>query len=117
MANPIKQRPLEPIFAQLQGMGVTPDSPLGILIRDLATRSDKTQNNNGELLAVANISGRTEQIGTTVSGLSNTGDINAATKVVGRTEGLGTTVGNLDATGKLTSTDAIAADGTGSPLT
>jgi hypothetical protein len=37
--------------------------------------------------------------------------------VAGRTEGIGTTISQHDATGKLLTTDAIAADGTGSPLT
>jgi len=71
----------------------------------------------GQISANAVIQGRTEGIGTTVTGLSDTGDINPDTKIVGRAEGLGTTVTNLTSTGQLASTDSIAADGTGSPLT
>lgn len=88
-----------------------------IQIRSALQRVDVTLNDDGSVKAQANISGRTEPLITTVTGLASTGDIKATTKVVGRTEGLGTTTANLDATGKLTSTDAIAADGTGSPLT
>ena len=71
----------------------------------------------GQIQESAVISGRTEGIGTTVSGLSSNGSINAATKIVGRAEGIGTTVGQLNSSGQLLSTDEIAADGTGSPLT
>lgn len=45
------------------------------------------------------------------------GEIEATTPIQGRTEGIGTTVSQVNATGKLLSTDSIAADGTGSPLT
>jgi hypothetical protein len=45
------------------------------------------------------------------------GQIQATAPVTGRTEGIGTTVQQLNTTGKLLSTDQIAADGTGSPLT
>jgi len=117
MPNSIKERPLDPIFAELQAMGAKPNGALWEYFRTLVPSTDKTITQKGEIKLQAPIVGRTEGIGTTVGGLANTGDILAATKVVGRTEGLGTTTANLDATGKLLSTDAIAADGTGSPLT
>lgn len=117
MPNTTKERPLDPHIAEMTTVGFDPRGPFVRLIQDLATRSDKTQTNFGEILPQAPVKGRTEGIGTTVTGLASTGDIKATTKVVGRTEGLGTTTANLDATGKLLSTDAIAADGTGSPLT
>lgn len=117
MANPIKERPVDPIFAELAQIGVKPNGPLWEYFRTLIPSTDKTLTQKGEIKLQAPIVGRTEGIGTTVTGLAATGDIKATTKVVGRTEGLGTTTGNIDATGKLVSTDAIAADGTGSPLT
>lgn len=45
------------------------------------------------------------------------GSVHSQAPITGRTEGIGTTVGNLTASGQLASTDNIAADGTGSPLT
>lgn len=45
------------------------------------------------------------------------GQILASTQIQGRTEGIGTTTSQLTSAGKLASTDSIAADGTGSPLT
>ena len=45
------------------------------------------------------------------------GEIASGTKIQGRTEGIGTTVTKLNSTGLLEDTDAIAADGIGSPLT
>lgn len=115
MANPINPRPLEPALRELKEKGFS-DATVR-LFRDTFTRIEKAITNLGQIQSQAPVTGRTEGLGITVSGLANTGDINAATKVVGRTEGLGTTTGNIDGTGKLTSTDAIAADGTGSPLT
>lgn len=117
MANSIKERPLDPIFAELAKMGAQPNGPLWEYFRTLVPSTDKTITNKGEIQAVAPVKGRTEGLGTTVGGLANTGDILAVTKVVGRTEGLGTTVGQLNSSGQLVSTDQIAADGTGSPLT
>jgi hypothetical protein len=49
--------------------------------------------------------------------VSSDGNIHPEAPVTGRSEGIGTTVQNMTAAGKLASTDAIAADGTGSPLT
>jgi len=115
--NRVRERPLERIMLELAEKGFEPKGPLCTAIRDLVTRADKTQTNNGEIKAEANITGRTEPLGTTVSGLAATGDINATTKVFGRTEGIGTTVANMTDAGQLASTDNIAADGTGSPLT
>lgn len=117
MSNPLKPRPLDAVIQELIKMGADPFGPTVRLMQDLTSRADLTTTNTGQIQSVAPIKGRTEGIAVTVTGLAPTGDILAATKVVGRTEGLGTTTGNLDATGKLTSTDAIAADGTGSPLT
>lgn len=91
MANPIKQRPLEAHIAEMVKSGFDPRGAFVKLIQDLTERADKTATNLGEIQSVA--------------------------PVKGRTEGLGTTVTNLNTAGKLTSTDAIAADGTGSPLT
>lgn len=60
-------------------------------MRDLATRGDKVLTDLGEIKAVANVTGRTEP--------------------------LSITLGKIIASGFLDSTDSIAADGTGSPLT
>lgn len=49
--------------------------------------------------------------------LTIVGELKAALRIQGRTEGIGTTVGKLTNIGHLDSTDSIAADGTGSPLT
>lgn len=49
--------------------------------------------------------------------LNVNGQVQNTAKISGRTEPIGTTTANLDATGKLVNTDAIAADGTGKPLT
>jgi hypothetical protein len=91
MANTIKERPVDPIFAELARMGAQPNGPLWEYFRTLIPSTDKT--------------------------LTNKGEIKLQAPIVGRTEGIGITVTNLDSTGKLASTDAIAADGTGSPLT
>lgn len=45
------------------------------------------------------------------------GEIAATAKIQGRIEGIGTTTQHITSTGALASTDNIAADGTGSPLT
>ena len=115
MSNPIKPRPLNVIAQELAKAGFSKASQR--LFIDTFTRIEKVLTDLGQVQSQSSITGRTEQIGVTVSGLASTGDINSATKVVGRTEGIGTTITHLDSTGKLTSTDAIAADGTGSPLT
>jgi hypothetical protein len=91
MANTIKERPVDPIFAELARMGAQPNGPLWEYFRTLVPSTDKT--------------------------ITQKGEIKLQAPIVGRTEGIGTTVTNLDSTGKLASTDAIAADGTGSPLT
>ena len=51
------------------------------------------------------------------SALTMLGEISSKAVIQGRTEGIGTTVVSLTSTGQLASTDNIAADGTGSPLT
>lgn len=51
------------------------------------------------------------------NGLNQIGEILASTRIQGRTEGIGTTASQLNSSGDLLSTDSIAADGTGSPLT
>jgi hypothetical protein len=99
MPNTIKQRPLEPIMAELASKGFDPLGPLAIAIRDIITRADKTVNNNGEIQAQANVTGRTEPLSTTVGNLTATGQLNNFTNV---------------AAGR--NTDNLS-DGTGSPLT
>jgi hypothetical protein len=73
MTNPIKQRPLEPILAELVQMGAHPNGALFIGMRDMFTRSDKTVTNNGEIQAQAPVTGRTEGVGTTVGNISASG--------------------------------------------
>lgn len=91
MSNPTKERPLDVIMAELQQAGFSPNGQFAFAIRDLLTRSDKTQTNLGEIKSVANVTGRIEPLSSTLQ--------------------------NVTSAGKLTNTDAIAADGTGSPLT
>lgn len=91
MANPTKSRPLEPILAELQAKGFDPQGPFAFAIRDMLPRSDKVLTNLGEIKSVANVTGRIEPLSSTLQ--------------------------NVTSAGKLTNTDAIAADGTGSPLT
>jgi hypothetical protein len=114
MSNPLPLRWQRGPLVDSKGM---PTTEFARWLRELEQKTGPALNVNGQVQNTAKISGRTEQIGTTVGGLAATGDIKATTKVVGRVEGLGTTTANLDATGKLVNTDAIAADGTGSPLT
>lgn len=64
-----------------------------------------------EITAITQLFARTD-----VS-LNDLGEVRSTVPVQGRTEPLVTTVSQHDSTGKLVSTDAIAADGTGSPLT
>lgn len=90
MPNPIQPR-TAPVLKDFEALGIKPRSAAWYWLQDAIQRLDKTLTNKGEVQAQANITGRTDP--------------------------LSTTTGNLDATGKLSSTDAIAADGTGSPLT
>jgi hypothetical protein len=97
MANTIKQRPLEPIMAELSAKGFDPLGPLCIALRDIITRADKIANNNGEIQAKANVTGRTEPLSTTVTNITNTGTFNSLANVAN------------------TNTDFLT-DGTGSPI-
>jgi hypothetical protein len=87
--NTINPRPLEAALNDLKRAGMS-DSTLR-LFRDTFTRSEKT--------------------------LTNLGQIQSQVPITGRTEPIGTTVTNITSAGQLASTDNIAADGTGSPLT
>lgn len=89
MANNIKPRPFDPVVQDLKRAGFG-DITIWAF-RDMMTRIDKVLTNAGEVQSVANVTGRTEPIGTTVQ--------------------------NLTSVGALASTDNIAADGIGSPLT
>lgn len=95
--NTKKERPLEPVFQELASKGFPTQGAFGILIRDVATRSDKTTDNNGQILPQANIAGRTEQLGTTVQNITADGNLNS--------------LGSVDDT----STDHLT-DGVGAPL-
>lgn len=83
MPNNRNPRPLEGALQELQGFGFSKDTIR--LFRDTFTRSDKVLTDKGEVQAVANVTGRTEP--------------------------LSTTLGNVTAVGKLNTADAIAADG------
>jgi hypothetical protein len=89
VANTLNARPFDQVAIDLRKAGLTEYSIR--FLRDTLIRSDKVLTDEG---AVQNVA-----------------------PIVGRTEGLGTTAQHLDVTGKLIDTDAIAADGTGSPLT
>lgn len=89
MANTLNARPFDQVARDLRKAGFSEFTIR--FFRDALTRTDKVLTDEG---AVQNVA-----------------------PIVGRTEGLGTTAQNLDVTGKLVNTDAIAADGTGSPLT
>jgi len=97
MSNTIKQRPVEPILAELAAAGFNPLGSFCIAIRDLITRADKIANNNGEIQAKANVTGRTEQISTTLQNVDSAGNLSSLANVNTRT------------------TDLLT-DGTGSPL-
>jgi hypothetical protein len=97
--NPIRERPLELHIAEMVKVGFDPKGPFAKLIQDLATRSDKTQTNLGEIQAKANVTGRTEPLSTTVGNITPTGQLNNFTNVAA-----GRTTDNLS-------------DGVGSPLT
>lgn len=96
--NPIENRPIEPILAELSAKGFDPVGPFAIAIRDLVTRADKTANNNGEIHSRANISNRTEPLSSTLQNVTSAGAFNSLANVVD------------------TNTDHLT-DGTGSPLT
>jgi hypothetical protein len=87
--NTINPRPLETALSDLKNAGMS-DSTIR-LFRDTFTRIDKALTNLGQLQSQVPITGRPEPIGTTVS--------------------------KVNSSGNLLSTDNIAADGTGSPLT
>lgn len=95
--NTKKERPLEPVFQELASNGFPTQGAFGILIRDVATRADKTTDNSGQILPQANIAGRTEQLGTTVQNITADGNLNS--------------LGSVDDT----STDHLT-DGVGAPL-
>lgn len=90
MPNPIQPR-TAPVLKDFEALGIQPRSAAWYFIQDLILRADKC--------------------------LTNKGEVQSAAPVTGRTEGLGTTVQQLNTAGNLLSTDNIAADGTGSPLT
>lgn len=71
--NPIKQRPLEPIYAELAAMGAPQNGAVMIAFRDMLTRSDKTTTNAGAIQPQAPVVGRNEGIGTTVQNISSAG--------------------------------------------
>lgn len=89
MANTINPRPLEPVLRELKEKGFS-DASIR-LFRDIFVRNEKVLTDKGEIQAIANVTGRTEQLSSTLQ--------------------------NVTSAGQLSSTDAIAADGTGSPLT
>lgn len=91
MANNRQPRPLNSLNGPVVDSEGKPTPYFLRLLRDLATRADKTT--------------------------TDLGQIHAEVPVVGRTDGIGTTVQNLNQQGQLVSTDNIAADGAGSPLT
>lgn len=78
MSNPIKQRPIDAIITELK---LNPLGPAAIALRDLITRSDKTQTNLGEIKAEANVTGRTEPLSTTVGNITSVGKLNSADNV------------------------------------
>ena len=78
--------------------GFDPKGSFFRLIRDLATRADKTLTDKGEIQAKANVTGRTEPLSTTVVNITSTGKVNSLANVVN------------------TNTDFLT-DGTGSPIT
>ena len=78
MANPIQQRPLEPILAELIKMGAQPNGALFIAMRDMLTRSDKTTTNNGAIQSAANVTGRTEPLSSTLQNVTSAGQLSTA---------------------------------------
>jgi len=77
MPNTIKERPLEPIFAELVRMGASPNGPLFEYFRTLVPSTDKTITQKGEIKLQAPIVGRTEGIGTTVTNILPSGQYNS----------------------------------------
>lgn len=94
MANPIKQRPIDAIIAELK---LNPLGPAAIALRELITRVDKTLTDNGEVQAQANVTGRTEQLSSTLQNVTSAGQLNSLGNVVN------------------TNTDFLT-DGTGTPI-
>lgn len=84
-------------MTELASKGFNPLGPLCIALRDIITRADKIANNNGEIQAKANVTGRTEPLSTTVTNITATGSFNSLANVTN------------------TNTDFLT-DGTGSPL-
>ena len=91
MSNSLKPRPLDALNGAIVDKDGKPTYFFRRLLQDLATRADLTATNLGQFQSVA--------------------------PVTGRAEGLGTSLQKLNSSGQLGSTDDIAADGTGSPLT
>lgn len=73
--NPIKQRPLEPIYAELAAKGFSPTGPFAIAVRDMLTRSDKTTTNAGTIVPQAPVGASPVGIGTTVQNLDQSGNL------------------------------------------
>lgn len=71
MSNTINPRPLEPLLAEFQRLGLSFAAML--LLREHFTRVDKVLTNQGEVQAVAPVKGRTEGLGTTVGKLDTGG--------------------------------------------
>lgn len=97
MANNINPRPLDPIFEELVKIGLDPRGPTVRAFRDLLTRADKVLTDKGEVQSKANVTGRTEQIATTLQNVDASGNLSSLANVNTRT------------------TDLLT-DGTGSPL-
>lgn len=98
MTNTIKERNLDPIMAELQRLGAQPNGPLWEFFRYAVKAMDKTITPNGAIQSKANITGRTEQISTTLQNVDSAGKLNSLANV------------------NNTNTDLLT-DGTGSPLT
>jgi hypothetical protein len=81
MSNPIKERPVDPIFAELAQIGVKPDGPLWEYFRTLVPSTDKTLTQKGEIQAKANVTGRAEQISLTLGNITAIGQLNNADNI------------------------------------
>lgn len=97
MSNTIKERPLDPIMAELQAMGAKPNGPLWEFFRYVVKATDKTITREGAIQSKANITGRSEQIATTLQNVDSAGKLNSLANV------------------NNTNTDLLT-DGTGSPI-
>lgn len=123
MSNTINPRPLEPVLKELQEKGFSQATVR--LFRDTFTRIDKVLTDKGEVQAQSNVTGRTEQIGTTIQNITATGDLASADHVAadgatfGRVNVGALTSGNVDMSkaGVTNKTTDNLTDGTGSPLT